>query len=129
TDANGVARWTGIAAGNYNLEAYYNTEFWGSVTDVPVTAGQARNQTITRHMPFGSNFQAFNGNTDVTAGNVPLGTTLTYKVTVRNNSSASQSVRVVVRVDRSQSSPYDYEQTSSSQIIAASGGTSTFTLP
>jgi hypothetical protein len=127
TNSSGVASWTGLSPATYNLEAYYSGEFWvwGSAT---VTAGNTTNKTLQRNEPYAYDFRVYNGSTDVTNQNVIVGTPLTYKVSVRNSSGDTRSVRVYLCVDRTGVSGSDFCQTSAAQNISSGGGTYTFTF-
>jgi ABC-type molybdate transport system substrate-binding protein len=124
--SSGVANWPNVPTGTYNLEAYSNGEFWGAV-QATVTQGNTANVTIQRTEPYATSFATKLDTTDVTGGTVPSGSNLRHEVTVMNSTAASQSVRVLLRVDQSQSSPFDFEQTSAAQTIS-SGGTQTFSF-
>ena len=56
TGSGGVASWANIATGSYNLEAYYNGEYWvnGSAN---VTAGQTARVTLQRNEPYAFDFR------------------------------------------------------------------------
>jgi len=129
TNQYGKVTWLNITAGEYKLEAYYNGEYWinGSAT-VP-SSGTAY-VTLQRNEPFAYQFAVFNANTneEVTNGTVLSGTPLRYEVRVRNSSPVDRNARVKFWVDRSQTSPYDFYQTSSYQSVSKNDGTRTFTF-
>jgi GH25 family lysozyme M1 (1,4-beta-N-acetylmuramidase) len=124
--ASGVASWPNVPTGTYNLEAYSNGEFWGAA-QATVTQNNTANVTIQRTEPWATAFVTKLGSTDITGGTVLAESTLSHEVTVKNSTAASQSVRVLLRIDQSQSSPFDFEQTSPSQTIS-SGGTKSFSF-
>ena len=123
------ASWTGLNAGTYKLEAYYNGEYW--VNDsVTITAGSTAGKTLQRNEPYAYDFKVYkaSNNQNVTGSSVPEGTPLRYEVKVRNSSPVSRTVRVKLWVDRNRASSYDVYQTSSSQTVSSGGGTKTFTF-
>lgn len=124
--SGGVASWSNVPTGTYNLEVYSNGEFWGAA-QTTVTQGNTSNVTIQRNEPYATAFVTKLGSTDVTGGTVLAESSLSHEVTVRNATAVSQSARVLLRVDRSQSSAYDFEGTSASQTIN-SGSTKTFSF-
>ena len=127
TNSSGVASWSNIDATDYKLEAYYGGEYWVNGT-ASVPSGGTDSVTLQRNEPYAYDFRVYDGTTDVTGGTVPVGTSLRYEVKVRNQSPVSRTVRVKFQSDRSQSSPYDFDQTSSSQSVSSGGGTKTFTF-
>jgi len=132
---DGIVKWTGIDAGTYNLEAYYegpspfpHGEFWKSDT-ATVYIGQLTQTTLQRDRPYASSV-VFK---DDTTGQVldpstpvPPGTTVRGEVTVINKHEASQSVRVRLVADRSQGGSYDLDDTQGPQIVPGNGETSLF---
>ena len=124
--SGGVASWPNVPTGIYNLEVYSNGEFWGAA-QATVTQGNTTNVTIQRTEPYATAFVTKLGLTDVTGGTIPAESSLSHEVTVRNSTAVSQSVRVLLRVDRSKSNPYDFEETSTARTIS-SGSTRTFSF-
>ncbi|TWT44340.1 hypothetical protein RAS1_07530 [Phycisphaerae bacterium RAS1] len=126
TNGSGVASWSGIPVGSYNLEVYYNGEYWVNDVNVPVTLNQTTNRTLRRNEPYSFEFRVIRTDTNqnVTGGSVPRNTPLRIEVYVRNDSPVARSVRIAnLRIDRSRSSPYDFESTTGSQSVSAGGGT------
>ncbi|MGB9586314.1 MAG: Ig-like domain-containing protein, partial [Anaerolineales bacterium] len=122
SESNGVASWVGIPAGTYMFRVWKNDEYWGYKPDVSVTAGNTTSATFTRYMPYGESVVS-------DKATLNSGEQATVTVTVRNNASFSNSVKVELILDRSQSAPYDYDQTSSVQTIAGGSlGEFTFTF-
>jgi PKD repeat protein len=129
TNASGMANWADIETGDYKLTASYNGELWVS-DEVSVSRGPATSKTLQRVEPYAFDFKVYNANNnqDVTGLSVGVGTPLRYQVKVRNSSPVDRDVRVLLQADRDQASPYDFENTSSSQAVRANGGTKTFTF-
>jgi hypothetical protein len=124
TDANGLASWTGISAGTYQLQAYHHNstqgvdEFWGGATPT-VLVGSTTNVTIQRYMPYATAMRIFNGSTEVTGGSVPVGTAVRVEVPMRNDGSVGYNARAALWLDRDAGSPYDFAVTNASQLIGA----------
>ena len=127
TDQAGVAFWPAVYAGTYNLEAWYNGEFWGG-TSTLVNEGGIRDVTIRRHMPHGADYRVHDGDKDVTGWETVLGSTLDNRVTVTNPGTASQNVRAILHLRRQGSSSVIYTETTT-QANVPSGGAETFHMP
>jgi len=129
TDENGVAAWTGLAAGEHTIETYYNGEFWGSM---PVAVGNdpASTWSFTRHEPY---WEAPIEYWDRAAGErivsrtVGPGRGVGMKMVVHNASAYSRSVKAEILVDRNGKPPYDYRAVTPATEIA-SGEIATFTF-
>lgn len=122
TNASGVATFSGLPAGTYHCEAYYNgtgtVEFWGSSENVTVPATGVAARTIQRYWPY------------ITSFNVPSGTqsgSVSLSISVRNNVSQGIMVRVRLWIDDNAASPYVLNALSPSDAIPANG-TRTFTF-
>ena len=126
TNSSGISSWTGVTPGTYNLEAYFNGEYWGNAVNASVTGGNTTNVTIQRYEPYAYSYRAYSGSTEVTGGTVETGTVLSHRVYVANDAPTSRTVRVRFRADRDQSSPYDFGDTVSSSQTIAGGGNATF---
>ena len=129
TDANGYVRFAGLSyssdagVGSYSYEVYYDgtgiEEFWGSDEDIWLEQALIT-RNFTRDWPFKSS--------EDLPDNPLVGQAVTLKVVVKNNLSYSRNVKVKLWVDRSKTSSWDYEETSSAHSISGSGGTKTFTF-
>ncbi|MFA6134540.1 MAG: Ig-like domain-containing protein [Phycisphaerae bacterium] len=134
TNAAGVApSWTGLDAGGYNLEVYYNGEYWACAWDqqngaAVVSKNQTTSLSLHRNEPYAFDFQAKDEATTVTGGTVTIGTPVTYEVSLRNSSPVARSVRVLLWADRDKAGPYDFAATSDIQTLVANGGTGVFTF-
>jgi len=135
---DGIVKWTGIDAGTYNLEAYYegvspfpDGEFWKSDT-ATVYIGQLTQTTLQRDRPYASSVvfkDDATGQVLDPSTPVPPGTAVRGEVTVVNEYGASQSVRVRLVADRSQGGSYDLDGgTVGPQTVPSSGGLFTFTF-
>ena len=131
TNSNGVASFSNRPYGIYYIEAYHNpnpatifgTEFWGSKS---VSHNSASTSTILqRYLPYCYDVKVFNNatNVEVTDQSVPLGTTLKFKVYIKNPNTVSNNVKARIVVDRSQSASYDFDATSSASLINGNNGT------
>jgi len=131
TNSNGVASFFNRPYGTYYIEAYHNpnpatifgTEFWGSKS---VSHNSASTSTILqRYLPYCYDVKVFNNatNVEVTDQSVPLGTTLKFKVYIKNPNTVSNNVKARIVVDRSQSASYDYDTISSASLISGNNGT------
>ena len=131
TNSNGVASFSNRPYGIYYIEAYHNpnpatifgTEFWGSKS---VSHNSASTSTILqRYLPYCYDVKVFNNatNVEVTDQSVPLGTTLKFKVYIKNPNTVSNNVKARIVVDRSQSASYDYDTISSASLISGNNGT------
>ena len=129
--SNGVATFTGRTYGTYNIEAYHNpspttifgTEFWGSKS---VSHSSSNTTTILqRYLPYCYDVKVFNNSTnaEITGQSVPLGTSLKFKVYIRNPNTVSNNVKARIVVDRNQAASWDYDQTSSTYLISGNNGT------
>jgi len=132
TDSGGLVSWIGIDVGTYSLEVYFNGGLWvrGSATVVADSTTNVTLQEIEPYVvtPYTVGFQVL----DATTNNpiiapVPVGTALKFQVQVRNSTTASRAVRVVLTLDRDMSGPFDSSQTSGTQTIAG-GATKTYTF-
>ena len=129
-DGNGVVSWT-HEAGSYNLEAYSNGEFWVYHEDATIAAGQTTNVTMRRNEPYTYDFRVIRTDTgqNVTGSSVPAGTPLRFDLTVRNSSVVSRSVRIAnMQVDRSRTSPWDWDVSYFSAYMMPSNSTHTFSI-
>ncbi|MDD5382099.1 MAG: CARDB domain-containing protein, partial [Candidatus Margulisbacteria bacterium] len=117
---SGVASWSGIAAGTYMFKVWSNNEYWGYKPDVAVAAGGTTASTFTRYMPYGESVTS-------SRATYNAGEQGTINVKVKNNATFSNSVKVELILDRSQSAPYDHVATSEIQSLAA-GSAATFTF-
>jgi len=129
TDGSGKIRWNNIDTGSYSLEAnytgtFFGEEYWGDA-NATVNADQTTYTTLNRIYPFIELVEIKDDASGVTIGptdEIPVGTRVRLEVTVRNKVSQSLNTKVRLLFDRSQSAPYDSEQTSSTEAI---GGNST----
>lgn len=129
-NSSGKVVFTGLINGNYNYEVYYtpsgtnppitNQEFWGA--KAVTISGSAKSDSFTRIQPYMSSFLPYS----LTI--LTIGQQTTGNFTVKNPLGYSQSSYVKVYVDRSQTSSYDYNGTSSSKSMS-SGSSNTFTVP
>ena len=134
TGSDGTICWYSIPTGSYSCEAYYigtffGEEYWGDGATT-VSSGSTANLTINRIYPYIEGVTFRNNSTGSVLNpisQIEPGTTIRAEVVVRNKVSVALSVRVRMLLDRSQSSPYESDQTSSSQSVS-SNGTKTFTL-
>jgi pimeloyl-ACP methyl ester carboxylesterase len=139
TNSGGVATWTAIPAGVYQYEVYSPgaslpsqlTELWGD-RSVTLTAPSV-SDTFTRFQPYADPTSVVlrSGGSTISRGNsVPYGSTVQIDVTVRSNvaQNQSRSVRVRMLLDRDRSSPYDFDQWSSSQTVTSSASGTTFSF-
>lgn len=118
TDSYGLAEWVSLADGTYNFEVYnqYN-EFWGDFSIVVGNKGPIT-YYFTRFMPYAYEITT-------SKSSINYGESITITVKVKNPSALSRDVRVKVFLDRSQSSPYDWEF-NYQQMTIASGGSFSF---
>ena len=135
---NNPATFDGVPQGTYLLEGYYTgtffgEEFWTSEPSVVVNAGLPTNVTLTRNTPYAENVEFREGDSSgpLIAPGMPIaaGTVVWVGVTLRNNvpgTSLDSQVRLVC--DRDQTLPHDFDQVSSFQSIAGSGGTHLYTF-
>jgi len=123
------ALFTNVAPGTFTLEGYYQGTFWGeefwASQDVLVSAGPGSAANLPRRYPYASSLLISNATTGemLSPGEpVLLGTPLRVGVVVANGL-ASTALNCQVRwvCSRSQSAPYDYDITSSSASVPASG--------
>ena len=130
TDTNGEVLWENITSGQYELEAYYNGEYWVTASASVPDGGATVDVILQRDEPYAYDLRvkiASNGE-DVTNGSVPAETPLQFEVFVRNSSPASRTVRVKLWIDRDQAVTYDFSPTSAPQDVPDGGGTRTFTF-
>jgi len=125
------ATFSDVSAGTYSLEGYFTKtslgpELWAR-GQVSVTAGETIDADLQRTEPYAFDFAVKQAGNDVTGGTVNRGTSVTYEVSVTNDGPESRDVRLSLRVDRDQSSPYDFSATSSAYAIGG-GGTRVYTF-
>ncbi|MEW6202597.1 MAG: BatD family protein, partial [bacterium] len=125
TNTSGKATWTGITTGEYNVEAYFNGDFWGNKS-VKVNSGQTATETIQRQMPYASNIYTMDANGKAKS-DFTLGETVYIKVEVKNGTTTPHDVRVKVEADRDKNWTADFNQTSGYQTVDGSG-TMTYTF-
>ncbi|MBC8526625.1 MAG: DPP IV N-terminal domain-containing protein [Candidatus Cloacimonetes bacterium] len=122
TNSSGRADFDDLSYGTYNYEVYYDsdeTEFWGSDEDFEINSSNVT-RYFTRNWPY-----LFDHSFSPTSPNI--GEEVTVDIIVKNNLSYSRSVKVELWVDRNQSSPWDFHETSSAQTVYG-GSTRTFTF-
>lgn len=124
TSDDGVAAWIGLRQGTYNLDVYYNEEYWANGSSA-VRSGVTTSISLQRNEPYAYDFKVYSGSSEVTGYAVPVNRPLRYEIRVRNSSPVSRSVRIRFVADRDQTRPYDFGETGGAQTISA-GGTMTF---
>lgn len=110
TDSSGWAYWSSVPDGTYNFEVYnYYGEFWG---DFSLSVGNSGPKTyyFTRFMP-----HAYEITTS--KDSISYGESITVTVKAKNPSALSRTVRVRIIIDRSKSSPWDFESGTSQKSI------------
>lgn len=127
TDGSGQAIWDNIATGTYRFDAYFQRAdpfdtaamFWARATTTLTQAVQVVN--LQRNQPAVGSFRVYRNddNSDVTGGVVDVGTPVRLEVGVWNNSAGD--TRVQLRLDRSRSSPWDFEQLADYVTIPGGG--------
>jgi len=130
SNSSGQVVFTGLANNSYNYEVYYtptgknppisNEEFWGAKT-INIS-GSAKTDPFTRTQPYITSFPPFSSTS------FALGQQTTGNFAVKNPLGYSQNTFVKVWVDRSQTSLYDNNGTSSAKLMT-SGSPNTFTVP
>ena len=122
------ATFANVAAGTYTMEGYYTGTFWGEEfwdsRDVTVPASGTVSPILTRNTPYVSSVVIKNhatGATITSGQSVQAGTQLRIEVTIQNNLSVALNCRPHVLVDQSQSSPYDFDLTWTSQSVSSGG--------
>ncbi len=129
TNDAGQALWSDIAAGTYRFDAYFQRPdpfdtvamFWARATTTLTQAVQVVN--LQRNQPAVGGFRVVreNDDSDVTGESVDVGTPVRLEVGVWNNSSSPGNTRVQVRLDRSRSSPWDFDQLADYVTIPGGG--------
>lgn len=139
TNGSGAATWAGLGAGTYNYKVYKTnatsglptfTEYWGAKS-VTVSTGQTTSNSFTRFEPYATTFVVRNATTHalIPAGStIPAGTQVYVQVLVQNDGGSARTSKVRVILDRSRSSGYDLDRTSTAAGVGANGGTYNVTL-
>lgn len=131
TNGSGQIPFT-IPSGSYNYEVYYTPsgvnspispyeEFWGSQAFSFCSAGQSIPSSFVRIQPYISSAPSFSPTA------LTIGQTTNGSFSVRNGLQYATPSYVAVWIDRNQSSPWDYNSTTSSQSIG-SGATASFSF-
>lgn len=112
--------WSGLTAGSYTVEVNHvpglglnETELWGASV-YTVQAGTISSYTYTRHTQWIADFP------EKTA---TQGQSVTMTIKLQNGESYFVNARIRLILDRDQSAPYDFDQTSTTSSIPT-GGTS-----
>lgn len=122
TNSSGRADFNNLNYGIYHYEVYYlgdTQEFWGGDENIDINSPYEL-VTFTRNWPY-----RYSYNEPPTI--IDINNQAAYDITVKNNLSFSRNVKVELWVDRDQSSPWDFYETSSSQSIS-SDETKNYTL-
>ncbi len=129
TNGSGQAVWDNIATGAYRFDAYFQRTdpfdtaamFWARATATLTQAVQVLN--LPRNQPAVGSFRVYrdDDNSDVTGGVVDVGTAVRLEVGVWNNSVSPGDTRVRLRLDRSRSSPWDFDQLADYVTIPGGG--------
>ena len=135
----GIATFTGLDASTDYTAYVFNesdksalniTEYWGRTSSISISSGSTARETFTRYMPYLVGLDVFDGSTNVTGQDVPVGTPLTVEVTVTNGGSA-QTVepRLILDRDRQPDGSGDYDvDLRGDRASVATGGEQTFTF-
>lgn len=121
-DANGIARWTNISSGTYNLQAYWPNathnlnELWEQVS-VVVPASGVTNVLLARRMPYASHFRLMSGARNVTGNIVPSGTVIRVETVLTSLETASFQARSIVWFDRTSNLVGGFVTTNTAQLI------------
>ncbi|MEM3488442.1 MAG: Ig-like domain-containing protein [Nitrososphaerota archaeon] len=125
-DSNSQVSWTNLASGTYFIEVYHRpgfgldvNEFWGA-NQVNVPSGATNNYEFRRHSPIVWDIQ-------YSSSSVEVGQTVTVTVVLKNLESGSMNCKTRLILDRDQSSPYDFDQTSS-RVSIGGGATYSFSF-
>lgn len=100
-NASGVAQWSGVPAGTYNLQAYLSNtthnvlELWEQLS-VAVPASGTIAAPLPRRMPWAAAFRLFDGTRNVTYSTVPIGSTIRIEVVLTSLESITYPVRSAV---------------------------------
>uniref|UniRef100_UPI0032176F75 InlB B-repeat-containing protein n=1 Tax=uncultured Draconibacterium sp. TaxID=1573823 RepID=UPI0032176F75 len=122
TNSSGMATFALLDYGTYHYEVYYTgevQEFWGSEENISLQS-PTLTSNFTRYWPYRYSY-------NTPSSSVYTGNQVSFEVTIKNKVSFSRNVKVEIWVDRSKSSSWDFNQTSSAQSIS-SNGTKTFTF-
>jgi hypothetical protein len=103
-------------------EKIFGTELWGRALQVSVSDGQITYSTFNRNMPYTSNIlvQVESSGEHVRGSTVKVGTPLRISLEVTNLiywGGGTQNVKSRLVIDRSQSSPYDFDEESGYQTL------------
>ncbi|MCB1195072.1 glycoside hydrolase family 16 protein, partial [bacterium] len=130
TDVSGQAAWQNLPVGDYIVEAHnYDTtpftdvELWASRT-ITVNIDQTTTEMIQRDMPYIENAELryFDNDGLITSSTeVPPGTSVSFNITVKNDSFDPQTVRIQVIADRDQEAGYDLIAPVSDVLVIPAG--------
>ncbi|APF20287.1 Sulphatase-modifying factor protein [Caldithrix abyssi DSM 13497] len=136
TDANGNAYFSNLDAGSGYYYKVYHTpddpnnifgeEYWGKKENVTIYGNTTNYSEFTRNMPYGQDIKVYKNGEDVTGQSVTAGTELEFRITVTNPNVNNYYARTRLVLDRNKSESYDYDNTSSGQIVYGNNGEKTF---
>ena len=111
---------------NKPVSTLFGQEYWGTNTGITISASTVID--FIRYLPcqFVS-IEAYNGTTNVTHGHVNPGTLLTFKVTINNPGTASQTVKPRIVIDQNTITPYTFDQEAIPLLIPG-GANKTFSF-
>jgi hypothetical protein len=129
TDSQGKATWANIPSDTYNFETYYNAaggkEYWGDVS-ITLSLGVV-SYTFTRFMPFCSS--VWIGDTNgASRTSFNAGETVRVKFTVKNDCYFALSCKVSGILDKDETQPWDFDQTTGFSSVGGSGANQVLTL-
>src|SRR6185369_6461187 len=137
TNTSGQVTWSGLTPATYSFEAYYAGanpfdslgELWADATKAVATGSNIL--TLRRDWPFTDTLRIYrvSDNVELTSGSsIPVGTPIRIEALVRNKNAASKSARALMRLDRSKTSSWDFDDVTAYQTITAGGGTKIYSL-
>lgn len=126
TEADGVARWNDVDSGDYDVECYYNGEFWARERVKVPNSSTPGKATIVRKEPYAEWIRFFDGDTEITGGNVLVGRPVKVQVKVRNDSDATRDVSVNVWLDRDKIGAADQQISLGTKALGGSGNEAIF---
>src|SRR6185369_8971371 len=118
TNTSGQVTWSGLTPATYSFEAYYAGanpfdslgELWADATKAVATGSNIL--TLRRDWPFTDTLRIYrvSDNVELTSGSsIPVGTPIRIEALVRNKNAASKSARALMRLDRSKTSSWDFD--------------------
>jgi hypothetical protein len=138
TNSSGVATWSGLPIGTYNIEAYYSgpspfldPEYW-ITKQASVSNNTTTNVTLRRNRPYALNVQIrLNGSTGpilTSSSLIAPNSEIWICVTVTHQAGFNQDCKVKFVLDRAKDAPFDIDLPDSSYQTIPTGQSRQFTF-